>query len=138
MAATQSQVRPPDAGTRAGDGWLSYAGILVMIGGILNVIWGIAAIGKSDFFVGDARYVISELNVWGWVALVLGVLLLFAAFGIFNGRSWAIWTGVICLSLNAVAQMLSIPAYPLWALALLALDMLAIYGLIVHGAFRPD
>jgi hypothetical protein len=136
--AAQTHVRPPDVATREGDGWLTYAGILLMIGGILNVIWGIAAIGKSDFFVGDARYVISELNVWGWVALVLGVLLVLAAFGIFNGRSWAVWTGVICLSLNAIAQMLSIAAYPLWALALLALDVLAIYGLIVHGAFRTD
>jgi hypothetical protein len=138
MAATQAPVRPPDVATREGEGWLSFAGILVMIGGILNIIWGIAAIGTSHFFVADARYVISDLNVWGWVALALGVLLLFAAFGIFNGRSWAVWTGVVCLSLNAIAQMLSIPAYPFWALALLALDMLAIYGLIVHGAFRPD
>ncbi len=133
MAAAQTRTTPADVAIREGEGWLSFAGILVMIGGILNVIWGIAAIGKSHFFVADARYVISQLNVWGWVALVLGVLLLFAAFGIFNRKAWAVWTGIICLSLNAIAQMLSIPAYPFWALALFALDVLAVYGLIAHG-----
>src|SRR5690349_6297205 len=102
MAATQTRMRPPDVSAVSdGEGWITFAGILMMIGGVLNVIWGIAAVGSARFFVGDARYIISGLNTWGWVALVLGVLLVLASLGVFNRARWAVWTGIVFLSLNA-------------------------------------
>jgi hypothetical protein len=132
MARTQPTPRIA-VDTETGRGWLTYAGILVLIGGVLNVIWGIAAIDKAHFFVANANYVISDLNLWGWVSVVLGAGLIFAGFGIFNRRGWAVWIGIAFASLNAISQMLSIPAYPWWSLALFALDMLAVYGLVAHG-----
>src|SRR5262249_20410302 len=101
------------------------------------VVWGIAAVSKANFFVNDARYVISGLSTWGWVSLGLGVLLVLASLGIFNRARWAIWAGIVCLSLNAIAQMLSIPAYPLGAAALSSLAVLAVDGLMVHGLRNP-
>jgi hypothetical protein len=134
MAATQPQVDRTGAIERTDDqGWLLFAGILVMIGGILDVIWGIAAIGKAHFFVANAHYVISDLRLWGWVTLFIGAALLFAAMGIFAGQRVAVWVGIVVLSLNAITQLLSISAYPFWALCLFAINVVAVYGLVAHG-----
>lgn len=139
MATTRTQ---PGTDTTAaargaiGGGWLTYAGILVLIGGVLNVIWGIAAIDSANFFVGNAAYVISDLNLWGWVSLVIGAALIAAGIGIFSGARWAIWMGIAFASVNAIVQLLAIPAYPFWSLAVFALDLLAVYGLVAHGTDR--
>jgi hypothetical protein len=139
MAASQSQGSRSGAVERSDDqGWLLYAGILVMIGGILDVIWGIAAIGKAHFFVANGNYIISNLNLWGWVTLFIGAALILAAMGIFRGSRVAVWVGIAVLSLNAITQLLSIPAYPLWALCLFAIDVLAVYGLVAHGLRSTD
>jgi hypothetical protein len=137
MATTQTHPRAPTSPPTAGhSGWLTYSGILVLIGGVLNVIWGIAAIDKANFFSANAHYVISDLSLWGWVALVIGAVLCAAGIGIFNGSRWAIWTGIVFASVNAVVQLLAIPAYPFWALAVFGLELLAVYGLIAYGLAR--
>ena len=93
----------------------------------------VAAIGKAHFFVGNAHYVFGDLKTWGWIALCLGVLQLLACFGVFVKNQFARWAGVGVLGLNALAQLLMMPAYPFWSLALFAIDILAIYGLIAYG-----
>ena len=134
MAATQTQMRSTGAAERTDDqGWLLFAGILVMIGGILDVIWGIAAIGKASFFVANAHFVISDLRLWGWVTLLIGAALIFAAMGIFRGQRVGVWIGIVVLSLNAIAELLSISAYPFWSLCLFAINVVAVYGLVAHG-----
>jgi hypothetical protein len=137
--ATHTQAQAPErSGVRArnttGSGWLTYAGVLVLIGAVLNIIWGIAAIGNAHFFVADAQFVISDLNLWGWVTLAIGAVMLVAGVNIFNAARWAIWVGIVALSLNAVVQLLSIPAYPFWSLAMFAVNLVAIYGLVAYGA----
>ncbi len=116
-----------------GMGWLAFAGVLLMLLGTMNVIEGIAAIGNAHFFAGDARYVFGDLNTWGWVTLCLGVLQLIAGLGVFSKNQFARWGGVGVLSLNALAQLLMMPAYPFWSLSLFAIDILAIYGLVAYG-----
>jgi hypothetical protein len=106
---------------------------VIMVVAILNIIDGIAAISKSSFFAANARYVVSDLNTWGWVMLGLGVLLMVVGFGIWAGNQLARWTGIVVVSLNAVAQLLFIPAYPFWSLSIFALDILVLYGLAAHG-----
>ena len=66
-----------------GEGWLLFAGILVLISAILNTIWGIAAIDKASFFVEDERYIFEDLSTMGWFILVIGIVQLFAAFSIY-------------------------------------------------------
>jgi len=119
-----------------GEGWLTFAAILVFVGGVLNVIWGIAAIDAATFFAGDAHYVISNLNVWGWVTAILGGGLMVASAGIFARNRLAIWVGVVFTAVNAITQLLAIDAYPFWALAVFGLDLLALYGLVVYGVKR--
>jgi len=119
-----------------GSGWISFAGVMIVMVAILNVIDGIAAISKSSFFVGDAKYILSDLKTWGWIILAIGVIQLFVAFGIWAGNQLARWTGIVIVSVNAIAQLLFIPAYPFWALAIFSLDVLVLYGLAAYGG-RP-
>ena len=121
------------AAERQSSGWVLFAGIMISIVAVLNIVDGIAAIGDSSFFVGDTKLILDDLNTWGWILLVIGVIQLFVAFGIWSGGQWSRWLGVFIASLNAIAQMLFISAYPWWSLAILALDVLVIYGLAVHG-----
>jgi hypothetical protein len=94
------------------------------------------AISKSSFFIGDAKYILSDLKTWGWIVLLIGVVELFVAFGIWAGSNVARWTGIVVVSVNAIAQLLFIPAYPFWALAIFTLDVLVLYGLAAYGG-RP-
>jgi len=116
-----------------GFGWVVFAGIMIMIAGTLNVIYGIAAISNSHFYVAEAHYVISELNTWGWVLTVVGVIQCCVALGIWIQASWARWTGVFIASVNAIVQLIFIAGYPFLSLAIFALDLLVIYGLVTYG-----
>jgi hypothetical protein len=116
-----------------GQGWIMFAAVLLLTLGSLNVIDGIAAISKAHFYVANARYVFGDLNTWGWVVLCLGALQLLVGLGVFAKNQFARWTGVVVLSLNAIAQLLMMPAYPFWSLCIFAIDILAVYGLIAYG-----
>ena len=120
----------------AGYGLVTFAGVMLLIVGILNTLWGIAAIDSANVFAADARYVFGDLNLWGWFLLALGILQLCAAFAIWRGASWGRWFGVACASANAVLQTLWIPAYPIVAMTILALDIAVIYGLLAYGSRR--
>jgi hypothetical protein len=108
------------------------AGAFLMLGGVLNLIYGIAAISNSNFFVHNTRYVFSDLKTWGWIALIIGVLELFAAFSLTSGKAFGRWFGIVVGSLNAISALLSIPAYPFWSLAIFALSLWIVYGLAVY------
>jgi hypothetical protein len=116
-----------------GSGWLVFAAIILAIVGLLNVIWGIAAIGDSRFFVADTKYILSGLHTWGWITLLLGALQLLACASVVRGGQFGRWFGIIGASFSAVAALMSIPAYPFWSLAIFAIDLLIVYGLAVHG-----
>jgi hypothetical protein len=109
---------------------------MIILVSILNMIDGIAAISNSKFFVANAKYVFSDLNTWGWIVLTLGVLQMLVGFGIWAGNQLARWVGIFVVSLNAIAQLLFIPAYPFWSLAIFTIDLLILYGLAAYGG-RP-
>jgi hypothetical protein len=116
----------------AGGGWLTFAGILLLIVGVMNFIGGIGAIDDSKFFLADKQYVVGDLNTWGWVILVLGSVQVITALGLFARSTAARIAGVAFASLNAIAQLLMLPAFPLWSLALFTMDILIIYGLATY------
>jgi len=120
----------------AGYGLVTFAGVMLLIVGVLNTLYGIAAIDKANFYVNDAKYVFGNLQTWGWFLVVLGVAQLFAAFAIWRGAPWGRWFGVASASVNAILQMLWIPAYPVLAITLLAIDISIIYGLLAYGGRR--
>jgi uncharacterized membrane protein HdeD (DUF308 family) len=110
-------------------GWWVFAGVLLLVAGILNIIWGIAAIGDAKFFTNSGTFIISSLHTWGWITLILGVLEMVAAFSLFSGGEFGRWFGIFIGALNAMAALLSIPAYPFWSLAIFALSIIIIYKL---------
>jgi hypothetical protein len=119
--------------TEQRSGWVTFAGVILLIAGVLNVIYGIAAIDKANFFVANQKYIVSDLSTWGWVTLVIGVLQLFAAFSIWSGGGYGRWIGIITAGLSAIAALMSLPGYPFWSLAIFAVDILIIYGLAAYG-----
>jgi hypothetical protein len=127
---------PVDDEPERGSGWVTFAGVMVFVVGVMNVIYGIAAISNSTFFIADARFILSDLNAYGWVVLIVGAVEMLVALGIFARAPFARWTGVAIASVNLIAQLLWISAYPLAGLVFIAIDVLVIYGLVAHGR-RP-
>lgn len=117
-----------------GYGLLVFASTLLMILGFFNLIYGIAAIANSHVFIANAHYVIGDLRAWGWTTLIISILQLAAAVGILAGNQLARWFAVVVVGLNAIAQLLSIPAYPFWSLIILAVDVVALYALCAYGS----
>jgi hypothetical protein len=114
-------------------GWVTFAGVMLCIAGVLNIIYGIAALGDSSFFLANTRFILSNLNTWGWVTLVLGLFQLFAAFSLWSGGLYGRIVGILAASLSAIAALLSIPAYPFWSLALFAIDIVIIHQIATRG-----
>ena len=116
-----------------GYGWVVFAGVLLLILGTINFIEGLAAIGNAHFFVHNTHYIAGSLKTWGWVVLCIGVAEWLVGLGVFVKNQLSRWVGVFVLSVNAIVQLMMIPAYPFWSLSIFTLDILAIYGLIAYG-----
>jgi len=116
-----------------GYGWVMFAGVLLLTLGTLNFIEGLAAISNAHFFVHNTHYIAGSLNTWGWVVLFIGVIQWVVGLGVFSKNQLSRWVGVVILALNLIVQLLMMPAYPFWSLAIFTLDILAIYGLIAYG-----
>jgi hypothetical protein len=99
----------------------------------MNMVYGIAAISDSKFYARDAEYILGNLNTWGWVLLIFGVIQFCAVFSIWAGTEWGRWLGALTAGVNAVVQLMFIPSHPFAALAVFAVDVLVIYGLVVYG-----
>ena len=117
-----------------GFGLVLFAAVVLLVLGFFNMIYGIAAIANSHVFVAGAHYVIGDLRAWGWVTLILAVLQLVAAGGVMMGNQLARWFAVAVVGLNAIDMMFFIPAYPFWALTIIAVDVVALYGLCAYGS----
>src|SRR5947209_1305463 len=106
---------PPDIATPSrprGHGWVVFAALMLFLAGVFNVIAGLVALADSRFYAVGAVYVWSDLRTWGWIVLALGVVELLAAGAILRGRAWGRWFGISAAGLNAIGQMVFIPAYP--------------------------
>ena len=120
-----------------GEGWVLFAGIMLLIAGFLNFIWGIAAIDGASFFTDEGRYIIfTDLNAWGWFFLIVGVLQMIAAFSIWNRHAYGRWFGVLAASVNFVILLFTVNAFPFAALMVMIIDILVIYGLVAYGGRR--
>lgn len=130
MSTTQAYDEPE------GTGWVLFAAIMLGLLGIWNVIEGIAAISKAHVYVGNAHYVFSDLKTWGWIVLILGIALCLGAFALMGGSEWARWFGIVVAGVNAIGQLMFIPAYPVWGLLMFSVDILIIYALAAYGGSR--
>jgi hypothetical protein len=132
-----SAARRPAGSVRAdgrGYGLVLFAATLLLVLGCFNLIHGIAAIANSHVFVANAHFVFANLKTWGWITLILAVLQVLAGIGVLAGNQLARWFGVVLVGLNAIDQMLFLPAYPFWSLTIIAIDVVALYGLCAYGS----
>jgi hypothetical protein len=114
-----------------------FAAVFLMIGGVLNIIYGIAAIGNSHFFTHNTHYVFGNLKAWGWTTLILGILEILASLSLFQGATFGRWFAIFAASLVAIESLLDIAAYPFWSLAIFALSLWIIHGLVLYGQSGP-
>ncbi len=117
-----------------GFGRAVFAAVLLMIGGVLSIIYGIAAIGNSHFFVHNTHYVFASLKSWGWITLIIGILEIIASLSLLGGGTFGRWFGIFMAALAAIGALLEIPAYPFWSLAVFALSLWIIHGLAIYRA----
>ena len=129
---TIGEARSPARGH--GYGLVLFASILLLVIGYFNLIYGIAAVAQSHVFTAHAHYVFGDLRSWGWITLIFGCLQLLAAAGVLAGSQAARWFAVAVIALNTIEQMFSIPAYPFWSLLIIAMDVIALYGLLAYGS----
>jgi hypothetical protein len=137
MTLARTQPARGTGGHRAeghGYGLVLFASVLLVIVGCFNLIYGIAAVADSHVFTADAHYVVGDLRAWGWITLIIAVLQLAAAGGVLAGNQLARWFGVAVIGLSAIDMMFFIPAYPFWALTIIAVDVVALYGLCGYGS----
>jgi len=111
-------------------GWWIFAAIMLSIAGVLNIIWGIAAISESHFMtVGGTTFVFSSLKTWGWITLILGVVEILAAMSLFSGGGFGRWFGIFAAALVAIDALLDVRVLPFWSLCVFALSVIVVYQL---------
>lgn len=117
-------------------GWKMFAGIMLMIVGFLNAFDGLVAITQANYIrrnTGGVLPITNDVKTWGWVALIIGVIVILAAFGVLAGATWARVVGILVASVNLMFQFAYLGHYPLWSFTVIVIDILIIYGLAAHG-----
>jgi hypothetical protein len=117
-----------------GAGRATFAAILLLIAGTLNIIYGIGALDSANIYANDTRYIFTNLNTMGWVLIVLGVIQLTGGFSLIAGNTYGRIIGIIGGTLGAIAALLSIgSANPWWSLAIFFLCVWIVHGIMVLG-----
>ena len=117
-------------------GWIAFAGVIMIMLGTFHIIQGLVALFNDDYFlVGPAGLVVHvDFTAWGWVHLIGGSVVLVAGVCVFAGQPWARAVGVVAAVLSAITNVGFLAAYPLWSVMMIALDVVVILALTVHGA----
>ena len=114
--------------------WLDIAGILLFLVGFFNIIDGIAAI--SDAKVLSSHVLFANLHAWGWFFLVVGIIQVLAGWAVMKGKGWAAIVGMVTAFVNAISQLSASHTFAVWAITIVAIDVLVIYGLARYGGGR--
>lgn len=118
------------------NGWTVFASIVLLIAAIFSVLYGLVAILDDDVVTvgGGGGVIVWNFTVWGWVHVVVGAAMGATAYGLLVLKNWARVVAIILAGLNAIAQIALITAFPLWAILVIALDIVVIYQLTVNWA----
>jgi hypothetical protein len=130
--------REAERDAERGVGWMVFAAVMLAVGGLLNGIYGIAAIASSKFYAGGVTYVIGDLKTLGWITLAVAAAQLAASLGILAFAQWARWLGAAGAGLAAIVHLLIMPGAPFLALALFSTNVLVLYALVAYGGQWRD
>jgi hypothetical protein len=115
-------------------GWATFAAIMLLIGGVWGVIVGIVGIAEDEFFVVSPDWVFQfDATAWGWIHVIVGIILVLSGIGIFSGNVLARTVGVIVAGISMIANFAWLPYYPVWAIVVIAVDIAIIWALTAHG-----
>jgi hypothetical protein len=124
-------ITPPND---AAVGLTVFAGVMMIMVGVFQAIQGVVAVFNDTFYVVGQEWAFSfDVTVWGWIHLLVGVLLVAAGFFLFRGAVWARVIGVAAVAISAVLNFMWLPYYPLWSMLVIALDVFVIWALTAHG-----
>jgi hypothetical protein len=123
---------------REASGWAVsftlFAAIMMLMAGTFQALAGLVAIFQNEFYVATRNYLFQfDATTWGWIHLVVGLIVAFAGWGLLSGRTWARVVGITMALVSAIANFLFIPYYPFWALTVITLDVFVIWALTAHG-----
>jgi hypothetical protein len=127
----------PDTPSKPVSGWAvgftAFAGAMMLLIGIFHAFAGLAAILNDGFLVRRPNYTFDiDITGWGWIHLIIGIIVAAAGFGVFSGATWARAVGITVALLSAIANFFFIPIYPVWAVLIIALDVLVIWALSTY------
>lgn len=124
----------PNNNTTGWVGWIYFAGIILIVRAIFQAFFGIVALSKDSFYVvTQHQLAVFNFQAWGWVHIALAVILLTAGFSLFSGGFWGRIVACFAAALSLVANLIFLPAYPIWSIAAILLDVLVLYAILVHG-----
>jgi len=120
-------------------GFVVLAAVLMCIVGIFNIVTGLVAVFNDTIYSQRGSITVAlDVTGWGWFHIVWGLLLLGTGMALYAGQTWARVTAIVLVALNMITQLMEMPAYPLWSLVILALDILILWAIIVHGEELRD
>lgn len=116
-------------------GWVYFAGFLMMVSGLFHMIAGFTALLNSEYYlVTSESLLVFDFTTWGWVHLLMGLVVMLAGTAVLNGQMWARVIGVLMAVVAMLASFTFMAAYPFWAITFMVVNVLIIYALTVHGA----
>jgi hypothetical protein len=111
-------------------GWIVFAGVIMLVMGFLDAMWGLAAVINNEVVtVGGHGVIVWDVSAWGWGHLILGTLVALTGLGLLAGQGWARWLGVFFVSLDLLVQFGTFTLFPLWSIMIIAIDIVIIYQL---------
>jgi hypothetical protein len=126
--------RTATAGATAWRGVAVFAGLLMVLVGSFNILQGLVAIFQDDFYVvANDQLLVFDVTAWGWITLLFGILLVAVGVGVFRRQTWSQVTAITLAMINALTQLAFLPAYPIWSVVIIAMDILVIYALVAHA-----
>ena len=116
-------------------GWIWFAAVLMMASGVLNFMTGlVAVIGDDNAYIDTGvSLLVFDVEGWGWAHLIFGIVIFLIGAFLAVGQTWARLLAVVLVTLNLITQFLWLPAYPVWSIIVIAIDVVVLWALIVHG-----
>ncbi len=129
-----SDHRTDTRASRLATGFITFAGVLMIMVGGFQALVGLVAVLQDDFYVTTKNYVFDiDPTAWGWIHLIVGIVVVLAGFAILAGQTWGRVVGVILALISAITNFAFIPYYPFWSMLIIALDVFVIWALVAHG-----
>ena len=115
-------------------GWIFFASVIMIVSGVFSIIWGVVGLVRNEVFVGRHANVINlDYTAWGWINLILGLVVLLAGASLLTGSRWAGVVAIVLAALSAITNLLVLASSPVWSVVVIACDLLVIFAVTVHG-----